>query len=129
MTLKMTHYARYLYPGSFMPEDRSREIPEPTYAAALATQPDDGWYAVEITSTTYKLFTADDGEQEWVAQNRESVGRWLIGEKVHYSEIEETPDSHILISNIRNNGLDGFGVKTRRGNWQWLSPGDTVVAA
>jgi hypothetical protein len=129
MAEKMTHSARYLYPGAFMPEDISRDLEEPTFQEAIRAQADDGWYAVEITSTTWKLFTADDGETEWVAKNRQKVGSWIVGEKIHYTEIEDTDDNRILRSNLRNNDKDGFGVKTRRGNWQPADAYDHVVPA
>ena len=129
MAEKMTHYARYLYPGVFMPEERERSLEEPTYAAALDAQPDDGWYAVEIHSNTKKLYTADDGEQEWVQKRHEKVGSWIVGERIHYSEIKDTDENRILRSNLQSNDPDGFGVKTRRGNWQPASAYDHVVPA
>lgn len=133
--LRMRHHAVYDYPGSFFPESTSRSLDEPTLTAAIAAGPDeddyftkDGWYAVTISTVTEKLFTAD-GEEAWVKQgDTVTVGKWVVGERIHYSDIEDTRDNAILISNIRGNSKDGFGVKTRRGNWQIASDFTHVVS-
>lgn len=136
MIERLKYTAVYSYPGSFFPEDTSRELSEPTLAAALAVAPADeegyfrrdGWYAVEVKTTTQKLFTAEDGEQQWINQGTERVTRVVIGERIHADDIEATERNAILIANIRGNTTDGYGVHTRCGNWQMSSDYDQVLA-
>lgn len=135
MTERLKHTAIYSYPGVLFPEDTSREISEPTVAAALASAPTepegyfhaDGWYAVEIKTTTQKLFTAEDGEQTWVNSSTDRVTRVVVGERIHADDIEATDRNAILIANIRGNSKDGYGVLTRRGNWQIADDYDQVL--
>lgn len=136
MTDTRTRYtAEYLYPGVFMPEEFTKPLDEPTFAAAVAAGPDeenyfvkDGWYAVRITATHEKRFVSEDGEEAWVRQSSEKAGSWIVGQRVHYSDIEATDRNAILISNIRGNSRDGgFGVLTRCGNWQIASDYTEVI--
>ncbi len=125
--------ATYNYPGSFFPESTTKEITAPTFATAVAEGPDeagyfkkDGWYSVEIISKTEKMFTSGD-DIAWVPEDTERVLRAVVGTKTHYSEIEDDERNRILISNIKSNSKDGFGVETRRGNWQIADDYDLVV--
>lgn len=127
--------ATYLYPGTLFPEEITHSLPEPTLAAALAVAPDedgyfrkDGWYAVRIHKVVMKRYVADDGTDLWNNESTEQVGSWIVGERIHYSEIPDTADNRILISNIRGNSKDGYGVHTRVGNWQIASDYDAVIS-
>lgn len=54
----------------------------------------------------------------------------MIGTMMHAADIPDEVDGHetsILKSNIRSNSKDGYGVKTRRGNWQIASDYDRVL--
>lgn len=125
----VAHKARYLYPGVFMPEEQVRDLTFPTYGEAVKGQPDDGWYAVEISSIKYKRFTADDGDIEWIPQGTVNKETYIIGQQIHCDEIPNTDENRILRSNIRSNSDDGFAVKTRCGNWQIASDWDHVMSA
>jgi hypothetical protein len=118
------------------PEEVNRPVGEPTFAAAVAAGPDDsegyfkrdGWYAVTINAIVERRFTSGDGEETvWVQQSRTKVKSWVVGVRVHVDGIEDTERNRILISNIRGNSEDGYGVLTRAGNWQIASDYDEVV--
>lgn len=136
MNERTRYTATYLYPGSFFPEEASRDVPEPTFEAAALAGPDedgyfrkDGWYAVRITAIREKRFTSDDGEEAWVKQDAKRVGSWIVGERVHHEDERLAGDQFdILRSNIRSNSDDGYGVLTRCGNWQIASDYTEVVA-
>ena len=131
------HSATYLYPGAFFPEETTRQIKRPTLASAIAAQPDDrdgyfrksGWYAVRIATTTERRFVAENGDETWVREGKPEVLSVIVGERIHYTEIPDTDANAILISNIRGNSKDGFGVKTRAGNWQIASDYDEVISS
>lgn len=129
MSETRTRYtAEYLYPGVFMPEEENRPVDAPTLEAAVAAQPDDGWYAVSIKRIVERKFVADNGDERWLSDIVEKAGSWIVGEKIHYQDIPDTKANSILRSNIRSNTKDGFGVKTRRGNWQFADDYTAVVA-
>lgn len=135
--IRTRYTAEYDYPGTLFPESITRTVDGPTFAAAVAVQPDeetgyfrkDGWYAVKIRAIVEKRFAADDGEEAWVKQSADVVGFWVVGERIHWSEIEDTERNAILISNIKCNSRDGgYGVRTRAGNWQIASDYTEVIA-
>lgn len=130
------HVAEYDYPGLLFPESTSRQIPEPTFAAAVTAGPaeddyfrKDGWYAVTVRSTVEKRYESEDGDEAWVnVAKPQVVGKWVVGERIHYSDIEQTDANSILIGNIKCNSRDGgYGVLTRCGNWQIASDYTAVV--
>lgn len=127
MTDKIT--ATYSYPGSFFSEDTSRELREPTLAAAIDARPDDRWFAVEIKRTPIKVFRADDGEERILSAGKPvKVGKWYVGEEFTAEEVEALDgDHHILVSNMRGNGWATV-CRTRLGNWQPVEQGDHVLA-
>jgi hypothetical protein len=136
MTTRERHFAEYLYPGSFFPESTSREVPAATLTAAVNAGPDedgyfskDGWYAVKIKTAVEKLFVADDGDESWIGKP-DVVATVIVGDRIHFSEIEKSDRNRILISNIECNSRDGgYGVLTRCGNWQIASDYDFVISA
>lgn len=123
--------AKYSYPGSFFAESMGRDIPNPSYESAIAAAEGDGnWYAVEVFEITERRFTAQNGAERWIEEDKPvKVGSWVIGNRVHWQDIPDTPENEILRSNIRGNSEDGYGVKTRCGNWQIASDYMSVVAA
>lgn len=127
--IRTTYYAVYDYPGLLFAESRTRDIAGPTIEDAIAGELDKGWYAVHIHQRTEKLFRAADGEKTWVKQDDKRLARHVIGDRIHHTEIEATDRNRILISNIRNNSTDGYGVLTRAGNWQIASDYDSVIPA
>jgi len=130
--------AEYLYPGSFMPEECYRDLPEPTFEAAVEHGPDDidgyftkdGWYAVQIsTIIEHRVRNLETGVEFWMEASRTRES-YIIGRLVHYESPELAHPRHeILRSNIRSNSRDplkGYGVLTRCGNWQIASDWDYV---
>lgn len=126
---RQTYYAVYDYPGLLFAESRTRDIGGPTIEHAIAGELDKGWYAVHIHERTEKLFRAADGEETWVKQDDERISRHVVGDRIHYSAIDDSHRNQILISNIRCNSTDGYGVLTRAGNWQIASDYDSVIPA
>jgi hypothetical protein len=135
--IRERHFAVYLFPGVFMPEETYRELVKPTFEQALASAPDDEegyfrkdmWYAVKIHTTVEERFTSDEGEVKWVEKERRKVSSWILGEKVHHEDPQLQDEKFIILrSNIRNNSENGFGVLCRTGNWQIDSDYDYVVS-
>lgn len=133
------HVAEYLYPGSFFPEETYREIEFPTLQCAVENGPDedgyfkkDGWYAVRIRTITEKRYEAADGDETWLRDGEPTTKSFVVGRLVHVDSPElEGEDNRILRSNISGNSRDplkGYGVLTRRGNWQIASDYDEVVS-
>lgn len=121
--------AKYLYPGVFMPEVVRHPVPDGTYAAACAIQPDNGWYAVEVQKVAERLYRAENGDEKWVSDGQPvKVGSWIVGDKIHWQDIPDTAENRILRSNLQANSSDGYGVRTRCGNWQIASDYLEVVA-
>ena len=111
-----------LYPGSFFPEDgRPVEIPDADPQTALTTVgDDDGWFALEVKTTTEKRWTDGDGGELWRTAAELSRYRLYIGEALTPADIEQLDDGQnyaILLSNMRSNGWERV-VRTRRGNFQ-----------
>lgn len=129
--------ATYSYPGFLFPEETSRPVDHPTLQGVLEAAPRDedgyfradGWYAARVTQRTQKLYTAADGEEQWIQTDVTQGPSWLIGEKVHLDDIPDDDDHAILRSNIRCNTKDGIAVKTRLGNWTLPVEGTEVIAA
>lgn len=126
--------ATYYYPGSFFAEDVTVAITAPTFEAAVRARDDSGWFAVEIKRTPMKVFRSDDGEERTLAAAKPvKVGKWIVGEAFTVDEVKQYAedtgkDLHILIANAEGNGWPRLCL-TRRGNWQPVEAGDTVVAA
>jgi hypothetical protein len=121
-----------LYPGSLFPEDgRPVEIPDATPEAALATAgEDDRWFALDVRTTTQKRWTDGDGGEMWRVVEESSRYRIYVGEVLTADDLEHLPgiaDYSILLSNMRGNGWERV-VRTRRGNFQPIEPGDVVLA-
>jgi hypothetical protein len=122
-----------LYPGSLFPEDgRPVEIDDADPQTALAAVADTGaWFALEVRTTTEKRWTDGDGGELWRTAAELSRYRIYVGEALTADDIERLDDGHdysILLSNMRGNGWEQV-VRTRRGNFQPIEPGDVVVPA
>jgi hypothetical protein len=139
MTTRTRYIAEYLYPGSFMPEETSTDIPEPTLSAAIVYGPDepgyftkDGWYAVLIKTVTEKQYVSDDGDSRWLRDGKIEVEKIVVEAVLHVDDPAIAgPEFNTLRANIRSNSRDPYknlAVRTRSGNWQILSDWDRVVS-
>lgn len=118
-------YVTYLLPGFFMPEEETRKMPDGVDVdAALAKMPKN-CYAFHFWTRT-EVETVD-GEKLRGEKKRVGGIYYPGAEKIHWTDIPKTPKNEILISNCKTNGLDGFGIKCRVGNWQWLQEGDVIL--
>lgn len=117
-----------LYPGSFFPEQGGAvDIPDADPRTALYAVPDDGWFALEVQTTTQKLWTDGDGSEMWRTLDESARYRLYLGEVLTSADVDRLAGDHtILLANMRNNGWERV-VRTRRGNFQPLEPGDVVV--
>lgn len=136
MSTRVRYSAEYSFPGLLFPETTSRSIEHGDLPAAIAAAPDgDSWYAVKITAITERLFVAvgdgsEDGSipERWLTESTSRVGFYVVGERIHVDDGQIEGDEYsILRSNIRCNSTDGYGVKTRCGNWQIASDYDDVL--
>lgn len=104
-------------------------IPDVSTQTALAAVKDDGWFALEVKTTPQKLWTDGDGGEMWRASGPSVGHRIYIGESLTTEDVERLPGDHsILLSNMRGNDWERV-VRTRRGNFQPVEPGDVVIAA
>lgn len=129
--IETRHHVRFLYPGSFMPEESgATRIAEPTAEAVLAASPDDRWFAAEIVTADYERFASDSGTERWLPTPAKSKKkRILIGQRMNSADVAALPGDHsILLSNMRGNGWDPL-VRTRRGNFQPIEDGDVVLSS
>lgn len=116
----MQQYVTFLFPGSFMPEEKlvkinSRsdkfEIPNNCFAYYFSERQ-------ELES---------DGEILRGKMGNKS-GRFYFGKAMTAEEVKSTvPDSSILLSNMENNNWNTV-VKTRQGNFQPLMEDDVIVS-
>ena len=127
MNTRIRFTAEYSYPGSFFAETSTRDIADGSKETALAANPDDHWYAVTVREITERKFTADNGSERWLSEGDPKKTSWVIGERIHWEDIPDIPANEILRSNIRCNSKDGYGVKTRSGNWQIASDYTEVI--
>ena len=117
------HFVTFLLPGAFFAEHDTRELEAPDVNEAMEIMPQCSyafylWDRVEII----------DAGEVLRGDPKNKTGTYYPGAQlVSYKDIPATPDNHTLRENIKSNGLNGMGVKTRMGNWQWLQEGDTVL--
>jgi hypothetical protein len=119
------------YPGSFFPEEgRVVVVPDDAPSTVLDTVGDDGkWFALDVRTVTQKLWTDGDGGEEWRTAAELSQYRIYVGEALTEADVAQLGDGHdILLSNMRGNGWERV-VRTRRGNFQPVEPGDVVIPA
>jgi hypothetical protein len=122
-----------LYPGSFFAEDgRPIELASDDPHTAITTVDDDGsWFALDVRTTTEKLWTDGAGGELWRTAAELSRYRIYVGQALTAADIERLDDGQdyrTLLSNMRSNGWERV-VRTRRGNFQPVEPGDVVVDA
>lgn len=133
MTTRNRFVATYYYPGTFFHETTTREIDMPTRKAAEDAKPEgrvgytDRLFAIRIHEHTERLYTAENGDAEWINEGTEEVDSWVYGEKIHVDDIPDTPEYGILRSNVRNNSKDGYAVKHAGGGWTIAEDYNRVV--
>jgi hypothetical protein len=125
------HFAEYLHPGSFFPEECSKKLPERTIAAAVAEAPEDAY-----CFTFYdRVATAPDLGSELMVVRRplnRSSRHYLGGQVFTLPELRTWIDEHggderhfALYANIR-----GYGTRAilcRTGNWQPFTDDDVLI--
>ena len=118
-----------LYPGSFFPEEgRPVEVPDADPQTAIAAIPDPKWFAVEVRTVTQKRWTDGEGGEMWRTDSERGRYRIYVGEALTAEDVERLDGDHsILLSNMRGNDWERV-VRTRRGNFQPVEPGDVVIA-
>lgn len=126
-TLK--HHVKFLSPGSFYPEDETREIPERTTEAALAVAPERA-FAFNFYDTTAVDFAFNPKLYKVIPIPQNKSGRHYIGGTVftvpelRALAIEEGEPTRydILIANVspwKDGGwVEGRAIRCRTGNWQ-----------
>ncbi|MEK6915515.1 MAG: hypothetical protein AABW89_03165 [Nanoarchaeota archaeon] len=119
-TLK--HYVEFLYPGSFFNESSTQEV-EARDPSVVQTPREAFGYAF----FDRQEYVAQDGEV-LVGRPRNRSGMHYFGKLMSLAEVKrEVPNSDILQSNMKSNGLKRV-VKTRRGNFQPFNKNDVLVA-
>lgn len=116
----LKHFVEFSYPGIFFSEYSHEEIAE--RKPELVTVPKEAF--------AYRFFdqvqTVVDGEP--LTGERKNYSRYTYFGKVYTLEEvkKEFPEYTTLISNMECNGWNRV-VRTRKGNWQPLEEGDTVI--
>ena len=117
-------YVDYSEPGFLFAESEVKEIESRSIELALKMMPKNCYafrfYSVEVVE--------QGGETLRGAAKNYSGWFYPGGERRHWKSIPNTPENQILISNIKYNGLQGYGILTRMGNWQWWQKGDKIIA-
>lgn len=117
----LKHYVTFLYPGSFVAEESSKEI-------------DSREGKIKAPKTCFAYYLWDREEHEVNGELlkgsvKNKSGLLYFGEVMTIQEVEEkVPNNKILISNMRINKWNKV-VRTRTGNFQPLRNNDIVIAA
>jgi len=126
---QVTTYAEYLYPGVFLPEEFSAEVPERD-PQKVAREAPDGVFAFRFYDIATTTVTVGGEEIETRSERLNQSGRYYIdAEKLTAADVEALPGDHsILLSNMRGNGWDPI-LRCRPGNFQPLQDGDEIVSS
>lgn len=114
----LKHYVAFLYPGSFFPEEKSKEIKSRDEKIEIP----DGCFAYYFWDREEVLM----GKELLVGKEKNRSGRFYLGETLTLEEIEKSPGCEILASNMRVNAWPVV-VKTRMGNYQPVLENDVVL--
>jgi hypothetical protein len=113
------HYVKFLFPGSFWPEEQSKKISSR-----------DEKFDIPKECFAYEFYDREEGELNGelvYGEIKNKSGRHYFGEVLTAKEVEEKyPDSRILLTNMRVNNWETV-VRTRRGNFQPLAENDVVL--
>jgi len=132
-------HAQPKYPGSFFSEEgASVRIDNPGTETAIAPFKDsDTWFAITVTESWWQRWESEEGDVEWrpckptlatpVKQHVIYRGEVLTADDITRMAVDDGPDYSILLANMRGNGWDRV-VRTNRGNFQPVEPGDVVLA-
>lgn len=124
MSLEEVHretvtFVEFLFPGTLFPEEKierheDREMPVVVPEGAFCYS----FFDVEKTVV---------GEEEFWGKRKNHSGRFYPDAAVFtLEEVKALPDIGFLASNMEANGWEKV-VRTRRGNFQPLQPGDTIL--
>jgi hypothetical protein len=123
MDMVLKTYVEYLLPGLFMPESESKEIESRSVELALKMMPK-SCYCFYF----YSVETVEQGGETLRGKAKNHSGRFYPGaQRVHWKAIPDIPNNDTLRSNLRGSGLNGYGIKTRMGNWQPAQKGDKII--
>jgi len=126
-------YAAPLYPGAFLSESGASIQLDGNWTARqvvdkFADTKSFKWFAIEVVEQNWKVWTTDEGDQEWRPMQDGSRKSWriYIGELLTSAEVAALPGDHeILLRNMEYNNWDPI-VRTRLGNFQPFEDGDVV---
>ena len=107
-------FITYLYPGSFFPEESSKQVKTSDIPKTIPSD----CFGFKFHQTDVVI--EDDGK-EYVGKSK-SIGKtYIIGESIHVDNIpliDRGQDTDTLKSNVRNNSPTKTAIKTHLGNWQ-----------
>lgn len=115
----LKHYVTFLFPGSFYPEESTKEI---SSREEKIDAPENCF--------AYEFWDRNEIEQDGEILRGKAInksGRYYFGEVFDQQQVADlVPDNSTLLFNMKCNGWDKL-IKTRKGNWQPLMPEDVVV--
>lgn len=125
--MKIEYWAEYLHPGSFYPEETTKQLGGSTVTEALDNCPA-GAFAFTIYEIVVREGELEDGEKIVDRKKRNQSKRYYPGATLKtLAEVEAMwPDHAILASNMRCNDWPVV-VLTRRGDYQPINSGDQIL--
>ena len=136
--MKFRSMAGYDCPGSFFPEEETRELPERSVEVAVKQAPENA-YAFVLYDLPIPDFDYDEELFTICPKPQNSSARHFIGGKIFTADElrdlavkEGDVDKYrVLIANVTQSafgGENGRAIRCRTGNWQPFFPGDVYVA-
>ena len=123
MIKKLITNVEFLTPGIFFAEEYTKSVKDRIPANVIKLLPQNTYalhyYDMEIITDKGKTYSTGKGINKSV--------RVVFGQKIHYTNIDATPDNRILRSNLEGNGYQGYGIHCITGNWQPFLKGDIVL--
>lgn len=125
-SLRTVTYAEYLMPGSFFPEETTKELEQRSVEEAITKAPESAFCFVLYDRDYVPLDESQAkvvGKVEVAGPVKNESGRYYLGGKVYtVAQLKKAyPDKDILISNIEGNGYT-HAIQTHLGNWQHFEP-------
>lgn len=125
-SVQTRHYAEYLMPGSFFPEETTKRLDERNVEEAIMKAPKSA-FCFSLYDIDYVKLDLEQanvvGKDEAAGPVKNKSGRYYLGGKIYtVAELKKAhPDKTILICNIEGNGYT-HAIQSRLGNWQHFEP-------
>lgn len=103
-------YITYLFPGSFVPEEATRQVKNTDIPKTIPRD----CFAFRFHETEFVI----DGKKEFVGKSKDLSKTYVVGEAIPLAKLPKDEAHAILRSNIEHNSPTKTAIKTHLGNWQ-----------